>query len=105
MPVDKPKGFILTKEANYNIIKDGSGDNTIYGSIGKDIIYDATGDDTVYLSGGSDTLYAGAGTNIINGDTYNSLYTYNNGRDKVSYANVQSFSLAELEFLKTHKIN
>jgi Ca2+-binding RTX toxin-like protein len=99
------EGFILAKEPNYNIIKDGSGDNTIYGSIGKDVIYDATGDDTVYLSGGSDTLYAGAGTNIINGDTYiaqdDSLYTYNDGRDKVSYENVQSFSLAELEFLKT----
>ncbi|MFA7499798.1 MAG: calcium-binding protein [Sulfurimonas sp.] len=97
----KDEGFILSKEPNYNIIKDGSGNSTIYGGMVKDIVYDGAGDDTVYLSGGDDTLYGGSGTNYIYGDTDNDSadakeYT---GEDTVSYENVQSFGSSEVKLL------
>ncbi|MFA7083614.1 MAG: hypothetical protein WC141_03655, partial [Arcobacteraceae bacterium] len=105
-------GFILSKEANYNIIKDGSGNSTIVGGIGTDIIYDGTGNDTIYLSGGSDTVYGGAGENIIYGDTYleekkdtdgnivTKEYGSTDDRNTVRYDQVKSFSLAEVKYLK-----
>jgi Ca2+-binding RTX toxin-like protein len=103
------EGFILSKEPNTNTIKDGSGDSIIVGGIGKDIVYDGLGDDTIYLSGESDTIYGGAGHNVIDGDTYLEEddttqvdYSDAEDRDKISYSEVKSFSLAELEFLKTN---
>jgi Ca2+-binding RTX toxin-like protein len=103
------EGFILSKEPNTNTIKDGSGNSTIVGGIGKDTVYDGVGDDTIYLSGGSDTLYGGAGHNVIDGDTYLEEddttkidYSDAEDRDKISYSEVKSFSLAELEYLKAN---
>ncbi|ABB44478.1 Hemolysin-type calcium-binding region [Sulfurimonas denitrificans DSM 1251] len=97
----KDEGFILSKEPNYNIIKDGSGDNIIYGGIVKDVVYDAAGDDTYYLSAGDDTLYGGSGTNRIYGDNDNgSAETKKyDGKDTVSYENVNSFGISEIELL------
>jgi Ca2+-binding RTX toxin-like protein len=100
------EGFILSKEANTNTIKDGSGNSTIVGGLGTDIVYDGAGDDTIYLSGGSDTAYGGAGNNTIYGDTYLKEdstpvdYSSTDDRDKISYKEVKSFSLAELKYLK-----
>ncbi|MCK9490501.1 MAG: hypothetical protein M0Q24_00305 [Sulfurimonas sp.] len=98
------EGFIFSKEANTNTIKDGSGNSTIVGGIGTDIVYLGSGDDTVYLSAGSDTVYSGAGNNFIDGDNYlredgTTKVQYTDGRDKVSYAEVKSYSLAELKYL------
>jgi len=102
----KDEGFIFSKEANTNTIKDGSGNSTIVGGFGTDVVYDGVGDDTIYLSGGSDTVFAGVGNNFIDGDTYlqedgTTKVEYNgvDDRDKVSYAEVKSYSLAELKFL------
>ena len=95
------EGFILAKETNYNIIKDGSGDDTIYGGIVKDVVYDGKGDDTIYLSSGDDTVYGGSGTNYIYGDTNNDSAdaTKYAGTDTVSYEQVQSFSTSEINWL------
>jgi len=99
-------GFILAKEPNYNIIKDGSGDSIIYGGTVKDIIYDGAGDDKIYLSAGDDLVYGGSGTNYIYGDTDNDSldakkYT---GEDTVSYEEVQSFGTSEVELLRTEGV-
>ncbi|MDD3835758.1 MAG: hypothetical protein PHS42_09850, partial [Sulfurimonas sp.] len=95
------EGFILAKEPNYNIIKDGSGDSIIYGGNVKDIIYDGAGDDTYYLSAGDDLVYGGSGTNYIYGDTDNDsaeAVKYK-GEDSVSYELVQSFESSEVKLL------
>lgn len=95
------EGFILSKEPNVNIIKDGSGDNTIYGGMVQDTVYDAAGDDTVYLSAEDDTLYAGSGTNYIYGDAVNGdvgTIEYA-GEDTVSYESVKSFASSEVKLL------
>nr|WP_321265544.1 calcium-binding protein [uncultured Sulfurimonas sp.] len=99
------EGFILSKDANTNTIIDGSGDSSIVGGMGIDYVYDGVGDDSIYLSGGSDTTYAGVGHNTIDGDAYLkedgiTQVDYDDGRDKVSYENVKSYSLAELKYLK-----
>ncbi len=97
----KEEGFILSKETNYNIIKDGSGDNIIYGGIVKDIVYDGAGDDRIYLSMGDDTLYGGSGTNYIYGDTDKDGVDgeKHTGVDIVSYENMQSFESSEVKLL------
>ena len=95
-------GFILAKEPNYNIIKDGSGDSIIYGGTVKDIIYDGAGDDKIYLSAGDDLVYGGSGTNYIYGDRDNDsaeAIKYK-GEDTVSYELVQSFESSEVKLLK-----
>ncbi len=95
------EGFILSKEPNVNIIKDGSGDNTIYGGMVQDTIYDAAGDDKVYLSAGDDTLYGGSGTNYIYGDADKGgvdAIEYA-GKDTLSYESVKSFASSEVKLL------
>ena len=96
------EGFILAKEPNYNIIKDGGGNSVIYGGIVKDEVYDGLGDDTYYLSAADDTLYGGGGTNFIYGDTYKDgeESVQYEGTDTVSYENVQSFESSEIKLLK-----
>lgn len=95
------EGFILSKEPNVNIIKDGSGDNTIYGGMVQDTVYDAAGDDTVYLSAGDDTIYAGSGTNYIHGDADKGGVgaTEYAGEDTLSYESVKSFASSEVKLL------
>ena len=95
------EGFILSKETNYNIIKDGSGNNVVYGGIVKDVIYDAAGDDTYYLSAGEDILYGGSGTNRIygNSDNGSAESIKYEGKDTTSYENVNSFGISEIELL------
>lgn len=95
------EGFILSKEPNVNIIKDGSGDNTIYGGMVQDTVYDGAGDDTVYLSAGDDTLYAGSGTNYIHGDADKGGVdaTEYAGEDTISYESVKSFASSEVKLL------
>ena len=94
-------GFILSKEPNYNIIKDGSGNNVIYGGTVKDVVTDAAGDDTYYLSAGDDTLYGGSGTNRIYGDSDNGSAEAKEyeGEDTISYEKVNSFGVSEIELL------
>lgn len=103
----KEEGFILSKTTNTNIIKDGSGHSIIVGGLGIDEVSLGAGDDTVYLSGGNDIVHSGAGHNTIYGNSYlkeDGTTVVNNGsandRDKVSYDQVESFSLAELKYLK-----
>ncbi|OHD98880.1 MAG: hypothetical protein A3K14_03320 [Sulfurimonas sp. RIFCSPLOWO2_12_FULL_36_74] len=94
------EGFILSKETNYNIIKDGSGNSTIYGGIVKDVVYDGAGDDTVYLNAGDDTLYGGSGTNYIYGDTDGVDAQKYAGNDTLSYESVKSFEISEVKLLE-----
>lgn len=95
------EGFILSKEPNINIIKDGSGDSIIYGGMVQDIVYDGAGDDTVYLSAADDILYGGSGTNYIYGDADSGDVgaTEYVGEDTISYESVQSFASSEVKLL------
>ncbi|EQB34473.1 hypothetical protein M947_10730 [Sulfurimonas hongkongensis] len=100
------EGFILSKEPNYNIIKDGSGDSTIYGGTVRDVVYDGAGDDKIYLSAADDLVYGGSGTNYIYGDTDNDSLDAkkHTGEDTVSYEEVQSFGTSEVELLRTEGV-
>lgn len=96
----KEEGFILPKETNSNIIKDGSGNSTIYGGIVKDTVYDGAGDDTIYLSKGDDVLYGGSGTNYVHGDAAEADGEKYAGVDTVSYESVKSFATSEVKLLE-----
>ena len=101
----KADGFILAKNPNDTIIKDGSGSSTIYGGISKDTVYDGAGDDTIYLNAGNDTVYAGSGTNYIYGDSQNATAALKiAGTDTVNYSTVQSFSASEAQLLENQHL-
>jgi CSLREA domain-containing protein len=70
-----------------NVIRRGSGSDTITGTQGDDLIIDAGGTNTINALGGNDTIIAGDGTDTINGGDGNDTIDAGNGSNVVNGGN------------------
>ena len=73
--------------AGLNVIRRGSGTDTITGTPGDDLIIDAGGTNTINGLGGNDTIIAGDGTDTINGGDGNDTIDAGGGTNVVNGGN------------------